>query len=69
MWFSDKQGIKVRTALMATDFIVEYKTALPTVDQSIKIFQSTFINGTQARRLGVQQNPNVQETYREESTC
>ena len=40
MWFSDKQGIKVRTANNKpnTDFIVEYKTALPTVDQFNKIF-------------------------------
>jgi len=40
MWFSDKQGIKVRTATNKpnTDFIVEYKTALPTVDQFNKIF-------------------------------
>ena len=42
MWFSDKQGIKVRTATNKpnTDFIVEYKTALPTVDQFNKIFQA-----------------------------
>ena len=35
MWFSDKQGIKVRTATNRpnTDFIVEYKEALPTVDE------------------------------------
>jgi hypothetical protein len=40
MWFSDKQGIKVRTATNKpnTDFIVEYKTALPTVDEFNKIF-------------------------------
>lgn len=40
MWFSDKQGIKVRTAKNRpnTDFIVEYKTALPTVDEFNKIF-------------------------------
>jgi hypothetical protein len=37
MWFSDKQGIKVRKATNKpnTDFIVEYKTALPTVDELI----------------------------------
>lgn len=40
MWFSDKQGIKVRTATNKpnTDFIVEYKKALPTVDEFNKIF-------------------------------
>jgi hypothetical protein len=40
MWFSDKQGIKVRTASNKpnTDFIVEYKAALPTVDEFNKIF-------------------------------
>ena len=40
MWFSDKQGIKVRTATNKpnTDFIVEYKSALPTVDEFNKIF-------------------------------
>ncbi|WP_348814106.1 hypothetical protein [Flavobacterium maritimum] len=40
MWFSDKQGIKVRTATNKpnTDFIVEYKNALPTVDEFNKIF-------------------------------
>ena len=40
MWFSDKQGIKVRDAKNKpnTDFIVEYKNALPTVDQFNKIF-------------------------------
>lgn len=40
MWFSDKQGIKVRTATNKpnTDFIVEYKTALPTVADFNKIF-------------------------------
>lgn len=40
MWFSDKQGIKVRTATNRpnTDFIVEYKEALPTVDDFNKIF-------------------------------
>ena len=42
MWFSDKQGIKVRTATNKpnTDFIVEYKEALPTVDEFNKIFQA-----------------------------
>lgn len=42
MWFSDKQGIKVRTDSNKpnTDFIVEYKTALPTVDEFNKIFQA-----------------------------
>jgi hypothetical protein len=42
MWFSDKQGIKVRTATNKpnTDFIVEYKEALPTVDDFNKIFQA-----------------------------
>lgn len=42
MWFSDKQSIKVRTATNKpnTDFIVEYKTALPTVDEFNKIFQA-----------------------------
>lgn len=42
MWFSDKQGIKVRTATNKpnTDFIVEYKTALPTVDEFNKIFKA-----------------------------
>jgi len=40
MWFSDKQGIKVRntTNKPNTDFIVEYKQALPTVDEFNKIF-------------------------------
>lgn len=40
MWFSDKQGIKVRNATNKpnTDFIVEYKSALPTVDEFNKIF-------------------------------
>lgn len=40
MWFSDKQGIKVRNATNKpnTDFIVEYKSALPTVDDFNKIF-------------------------------
>ncbi|MGM8362094.1 hypothetical protein ACSV4D_09285 [Flavobacterium sp. ARAG 55.4] len=40
MWFSDKQSIKVRTATNKpnTDFIVEYKEALPTVDQFNAIF-------------------------------
>lgn len=40
MWFSDKQSIKVRTATNKpnTDFIVEYKQALPTVDEFNKIF-------------------------------
>lgn len=38
MWFSDKQGIKVRKAINRpnTDFIVEYKNALPTVDELVK---------------------------------
>lgn len=42
MWFSDKQSIKVRTANNKpnTDFIVEYKSALPTVDEFNKIFQA-----------------------------
>lgn len=42
MWFSDKQGIKVKTATNKpnTDFIVEYKEALPTVDDFNKIFQA-----------------------------
>ena len=42
MWFSDKQGIKVRTATNKpnTDFIVEYKSALPTVDEFNKIFSA-----------------------------
>lgn len=45
MWFSDKQSIKVRKATNKpnTDFIVEYKEALPTVDQFNKIFQ-TIVN-------------------------
>ena len=40
MWFSDKQGIKVRTATNKpnTDFIMEYKGALPAVDEFNKIF-------------------------------
>lgn len=40
MWFSDKQGIKVRNATNKpnTDFILEYKSALPTVDEFNKIF-------------------------------
>jgi hypothetical protein len=35
MWFSDKQGIKVRKAINRpnTDFIVEFKGALPTVEE------------------------------------
>ena len=42
MWFSDKQGIKVRKASNKpnTDFILEYKEALPTVDDLNKIFQA-----------------------------
>lgn len=42
MWFSDKQGIKVRKATNRpnTDFIVEYKDALPSVDDFNKIFQA-----------------------------
>ena len=42
LWFSDKQGIKVRTATNKpnTDFILEYKEALPTVDQFNKIFSA-----------------------------
>lgn len=42
MWFSDKQSIKVRktTNKPNTDFIVEYKHALPTVDDFNKIFQA-----------------------------
>lgn len=42
MWFSDKQSIKVRKATNRpnTDFIVEYKEALPTVDQFNHIFQA-----------------------------
>jgi hypothetical protein len=42
MWFSDKQGIKVTKATNRpnTDFIVEYKEALPTVDQFNFIFQA-----------------------------
>ncbi|WP_264521170.1 transposase family protein [Flavobacterium sp. N1994] len=42
MWFSDKQGIKVRKATNRpnTDFIVEYKEALPTVDEFNNIFQA-----------------------------
>jgi hypothetical protein len=42
MWFSDKQSIKVRTATNKpnTDFIMEYKEALPTVDQFNKIFSA-----------------------------
>lgn len=42
MWNSDKQGIKVRNATNRpnTDFIVEYKEALPTVDEFNKIFQA-----------------------------
>lgn len=40
MWYSDKQSIKVRNATNRpnTDFIIEYKEALPTVDQLHKIF-------------------------------
>ena len=50
MWFSDKQGIKVRTATNRpnTDFIVEYKEALPTVDEFNKIFQ-TLVNQWNSR--------------------
>ena len=42
MWFSDKQSIKVKRATNRpnTDFIVEYKSALPTVDEFNKIFQA-----------------------------
>jgi hypothetical protein len=37
MWMSDKQGIKVRKAINRpnTDFLVEYKSALPTVDELV----------------------------------
>lgn len=40
LWFSDKQSIKVRKATNRpnTDFILEYKNALPTVDEFNKIF-------------------------------
>ena len=40
LWFSDKQGIKVKktTNQPNTDFIIEYKDALPTVDQFNAIF-------------------------------
>jgi hypothetical protein len=40
LWFSDKQGIKVKktTNQPNTDFILEYKEALPTVDQFNSIF-------------------------------
>lgn len=42
MWFSDKQGIKVRKATNRpnVDFIVEYKEALPTVEEFQKIFEA-----------------------------
>lgn len=42
MWFSDKQSIKVRKATNKpnTDFIVEYKEALPMVEDFNKIFQA-----------------------------
>lgn len=42
MWFSDKQGIKVRKATNRpnVDFIVEYKEALPTIEQFQKIFEA-----------------------------
>jgi hypothetical protein len=42
MWYSDKQGIKVRKAVNRpnTDFIVEYKQALPTVDEVYKTVQA-----------------------------
>lgn len=42
MWFSDKQSIKVRknTNKPNTDFIVEYKEALPTVEDFQKIFEA-----------------------------
>lgn len=40
MWFSDKQGVKVRKATNRpnVDFIVEYKNALPVVEDFYKIF-------------------------------
>lgn len=42
MWFSDKQSIKVKKATNRpnTDFILEYKEALPTVEEFNKIFQA-----------------------------
>lgn len=42
MWFSDKQSIKVRKATNKpnTDFIVEYKEALPTVEDMHRIFSA-----------------------------
>lgn len=42
MWFSDKQSIKVRNIdnRANTDFIVEYKSALPTADELYKVVQA-----------------------------
>jgi hypothetical protein len=39
MWFSDKQGIKVKTTTNQpnTDFIIEYKEALPTLEELHKV--------------------------------
>lgn len=72
MWFSDKQGIKVRTASNKpnTDFIVEYKSALPTVDEFNKIFQSLVNKWNSGKQDGWAINRNgrySEETeYREE---
>jgi len=72
MWFSDKQGIKVRntTNKPNTDFIVEYKNALPTVDDFNKIFTALVNQWNAGKQDGWELNRNQkynQETeHREE---
>lgn len=72
MWFSDKQGIKVREARNKpnTDFIVEYKEALPTVDEFNKIF-TALVNRWNAGKqddweLNRNQRYNEETEHREE---
>lgn len=72
MWFSDKQGIKVREARNKpnTDFIVEYKEALPTVDEFNKIF-TALVNRWNAGKqddweLNRNQRYNEEAEHREE---
>ncbi|WP_300979025.1 hypothetical protein [Flavobacterium sp.] len=72
MWFSDKQSIKVKntTNKPNTDFIVEYKSALPTVDEFNKIF-AALVNRWNAGKqedweLNRNQRYNQETEHREE---
>ncbi|WP_281237884.1 hypothetical protein [Flavobacterium praedii] len=72
MWFSDKQGIKVKETRNKpnTDFIVEYKSALPTVDEFNKIF-TALVNRWNAGKqddweLNRNQRYNEETEHREE---